>query len=117
MCQVLPGYEDMKTHHPQSPRALNAEERSAVALLSFLQFSVILDFMVLSPMAPMLMEALNISPSQFAILVSAYGFSAAISGVITASFADRFDRKKLLLLFYSGFIFGTILCGIAKSYL
>jgi predicted MFS family arabinose efflux permease len=91
-------------------------QKFVVALLSFLQFTVILDFMILSPMAAILMPALTISPSQFGIVFSAYAFSAAISGVIAASFADRFDRKNLLLFFYSGFIFGTILCGIANSY-
>jgi predicted MFS family arabinose efflux permease len=91
-------------------------QKFVVALLSFLQFTVILDFMILSPMAAILMPALTISPSQFGIVFSAYAFSAAVAGVIAASFADRFDRKNLLLFFYSGFIFGTILCGIATSY-
>ncbi|MCI0443927.1 MFS transporter [bacterium] len=96
---------------------LTSYQKFVVALLSFLQFTVILDFMILSPMAAILMPALKISPSQFGFVVSAYAFSAALSGAVTASFADRFDRKKILLWFYSGFIFGTFLCGIANSYL
>src|SRR4029078_3031628 len=47
---------------------------------------------------------------------SAYAFSAGISGFLTAGFADRFDRKKLLLFFYAGFIAGTIFCGLANTY-
>jgi predicted MFS family arabinose efflux permease len=95
---------------------LTSYQKFVVALLSFLQFTVILDFMILSPMAAILMPALKISPSQFGFVVSAYAFSAAISGLVTAIFADRFDRKNILLFFYTGFIFGTVLCGIADSY-
>src|SRR6202020_3531409 len=48
--------------------------------------------------------------------VSAYAFSAAISGILAAGFADRFDRKRLLLFFYVGFTFGTALCALAPNY-
>ncbi|HNP55107.1 MAG TPA: MFS transporter, partial [Ferruginibacter sp.] len=71
-----------------------------IALLTILQFTVILDFMVLSPLGAMLLVDLHISPSQFGLVVSAYAFSAGISGFLAAGFADRFDRKKLLLFFY-----------------
>lgn len=64
----------------------------------------------------MLMKSLSLSPSRFGLAVSAYAFSAGISGLLTAGFADKFDRKKLLLFFYSGFIAGTIFCGLATSY-
>jgi predicted MFS family arabinose efflux permease len=89
---------------------------AVVAILAFLQFTVILDFMILSPLGAMLMQELHVSPAQFGLVVSAYAFSAAISGLVAAGFADRFDRKKLLLFFYSGFVLGTVLCGFAPSY-
>lgn len=87
-----------------------------VALLAITQFTVILDFMVMSPLGDMLMKSMNISTSQFGFAVSAYAFSAGISGLLTAGFADRFDRKKLLLFFYGGFIVGTLACGLTTSY-
>jgi predicted MFS family arabinose efflux permease len=87
-----------------------------IAIIAFLQFTVILDFMVLSPLGEQLMSELKITPSQFALVVSAYAISAGISGLLAAGFADKFDRKKLLLFFYSGFILGTFLCGIAPDY-
>ena len=86
-----------------------------IAILAIVQFTVILDFMVLSPLGAQLMEELKISTSQFGWVVSAYAFSAGGAGIIAAGFADRFDRKKLLLFFYTGFIFGTLLCAIAPS--
>src|SRR5476649_1214702 len=89
---------------------------AVVAILAFLQFTVVLDFMILSPLGAMLMQELRVGPARFGLVVSAYAFSAGISGLLTAGFADRFDRKKLLLFFYCGFILGTLLCGIAHSY-
>jgi predicted MFS family arabinose efflux permease len=71
---------------------------------------------VMSPLGDILMKSLNLKPSHFGFAVSAYAFSAGISGLLTAGFADKFDRKKLLLFFYIGFIGGTILCGIATTY-
>jgi predicted MFS family arabinose efflux permease len=87
-----------------------------IAILSILQFSVILDFMVLSPLGAILMPQLSITPAQFGWVVSAYAFSAGASGILAAGFADKFDRKKMLLFFYSGFLLGTILCALAPDY-
>ncbi len=85
-------------------------------MLAFLQFAVILDFMLMSPLGAVIMPGLAIGPKQFGLVVSAYAFSAGVSGLLTAGFADRFDRKKLLLFFYTGFILGTLWCGIANSF-
>lgn len=88
----------------------------AIILLSLTQFTVVLDFMVMSPLGDMLMKSMSITTKQFGFAVSAYAFSAGISGLLTAGFADRFDRKKLLLFFYVGFIAGTLFCGLANDY-
>jgi predicted MFS family arabinose efflux permease len=90
-------------------------QKTVVAMLAFLQFAVILDFMLMSPLGAVIMPALNIAPPQFGLVVSAYAFSAGASGLLTAGFADRFDRKKLLLFFYAGFILGTLWCGWRKA--
>src|SRR3954470_1321389 len=86
-------------------------QKFVVGLLAFLQFTIILDFMILSPLGALLIPSLKITTSQFGLVVSAYAFSAGASGLLAAGFADRFDRKKFLLFFYSGFIVGTLLCG------
>ncbi len=91
-------------------------QKFVVAVLAFLQFTIILDFMLLSPLGALVMPALHIGPSQFGLVVSAYAFSAGASGIATAGFADRFDRKKLLVVLYIGFVVGTLLCGLASSY-
>ncbi|MBB6501732.1 MFS transporter [Pedobacter cryoconitis] len=91
-------------------------QKIVIFMMAMTQFTVILDFMVMSPLGDMLIKSLNMKPSSFGIAVSAYAFSAGISGLLTAGFADRFDRKKLLLFFYTGFIVGTFLCSLATSF-
>jgi predicted MFS family arabinose efflux permease len=87
-----------------------------IVLLAMTQFAVILDFMVMSPLGDLLMKSMRLSTTQFGAAVSGYAFSAGISGLLTAGFADRFDRKRLLLFFFVGFIVGTLLCGLTNSY-
>jgi len=91
-------------------------QKFVAGLLAFLQFAVILDFMIMSPLGAMIMPALQISPRQFGLIVSAYAFSAGASGLLMAGFADRFDRKKLLLFFYAGFVLSTLWCGLAPTF-
>lgn len=62
------------------------------------------------------MPSLNITAAQFGVAVSAYAFRAGLSGNLSAGFADRFDRKRLLLFFYAGFALGTLVCTIALNY-
>jgi len=87
-----------------------------IVLIALTQFTVVLDFMVMSPLGDMLMKSMELNTKQFGLAVSVYAFSAGTSGLLTAGFADKFDRKKLLLFFYVGFIAGTLFCGLANSY-
>ena len=89
---------------------------TVILILALTQFSVVLDFMVMSPLGDLLIKDLKITPAQFGVVVSSYAISAGVSGFLTASFADKFDRKKLLLFFYAGFIVGTLLCGLSTTY-
>lgn len=100
----------------QANAPFTAYQKLVVFLLAITQFTVVLDFMVMSPMGDILMKAIDLTPAQFGVAVSAYAFSAGASGLLTAGFADRFDRKKLLLFFYSGFIIGTFFCSFANDY-
>lgn len=91
-------------------------EKTVIFLLALTQFTVVLDFMVMSPLGDMLVKSMDISASSFGNIVSAYAYSAGISGLLTAGFADKFDRKRLLVFFYVGFVLGTVFCGLADSY-
>jgi predicted MFS family arabinose efflux permease len=101
---------------PKTPMKFSPYQVFVIAILAFTQFTVVLDFMVMSPLGDMLMKSMNLKPAQFGMAVSSYAFSAGIAGLLTAGFADRFDRKKLLLFFYVGFIAGTLLCGLTTAY-
>lgn len=96
--------------------AFTGYQKFVIAVIAFLQFTIILDFMVLSPLGAIIMPALHVTPAQFGVLVSTYAFSAGASGLLAAGFTDRYDRKRVLLFFYSGFVLGTLLCALARSY-
>jgi len=96
--------------------AFTGYQKFVLGLLAFLQFTIILDFMIMSPLGAAMMPALKMNPAQFGIVVSAYAFSAGLAGLLASGYADRFDRKKFLLFFYTGFVIGTLFCAIAPSF-
>jgi predicted MFS family arabinose efflux permease len=103
-------------HEQELERGFSRYQSRLIAILALVQFTIIVDFIIMSPLGAILMPALDITASQFGVAVSAYAFSAGISGVLAAGFADRFDRKRLLLFFYVGFTAGTALCALAPNY-
>ncbi len=106
----------MANNNQPKAKKFSSYEVFVITILALTQFTVVLDFMVMSPLGDILMKSMNLKTSQFGLAVSSYAFSAGISGLLTAGFADKFDRKKLLLFFYIGFIGGTFLCAITTSY-
>jgi MFS transporter, DHA1 family, inner membrane transport protein len=90
-------------------------ERTILLLLAAVQFTHILDFMVVMPLGQQLMRELAISPAQFSRLVAAYTTSAGVIGFLTAPFMDRFDRRKVLLIAYAGFFMGTLACALSHT--
>ena len=91
-------------------------ERSLVLVLAAIQFTHIMDFMIMMPLGPQLMRVMLISPQQFGLLVSAYTLTAAVAALAVAFYTDRFDRRQTLLFLYAGFLISTLLCGIAPGY-
>jgi predicted MFS family arabinose efflux permease len=99
-----------------APVAFTSYQKFMIAILAFLQFTIVLDFMIMAPLGAMLMKDLHIPAARFGLVVSVYAFAAGTAGLLAAGFADRFDRKRLLLFFYSGFVAGTLFCGLAPNY-
>src|SRR6476620_10398560 len=93
------------------------KERIILIILASINFTHILDFMIMMPLGNYLMPYFHISAKQFSFLVGAYTLSAAVSGFTAAFFVDKFDRKRVLLFGYIGFLLGTIACGFAPSYM
>lgn len=106
----------MATTSPKEKYQFSSYQKFVIIALALTQFTVVLDFMVMSPLGDMLIKSMNLTTSQFGTAVSGYAFSAGISGILAAGFADKYDRKKLLLFFYVGFILGTLCCGLANTY-
>ncbi len=92
------------------------KERIILFLLASLNFTHILDFIIMMPLSNYLMPYFKITAFQFSILVASYSLSAFFSGLLIAMFIDRFDRKRSLVLAYIGFLLGTLACGFAPSY-
>lgn len=104
--------------HPEIFKQSNAahSERYLLLTLAGIQFSHILDFMIMMPLGPMLISAFGISTHEFGLLVASYSFSAAISGLLAATFIDKFERKRLLLSIFMLFGLASLACGLAPSY-
>lgn len=92
-------------------------EKILLALMAAVNFSHIVDFMIMMPLGPQLMRLFEVTPQQFGLLVSSYTLSAGISGFLASFFIDRYDRKTCLLFFYIGFGAGTLACSAAPTYL
>lgn len=91
-------------------------ERLLLLMLASVQFTSIVDFMVVMPLGPQLMRALHITPAQFGLIVSSYTIAAGLAGLTASSVLDRFGRKSAFLTLYAGFLLGTLLCGLSWSY-
>jgi DHA1 family inner membrane transport protein len=90
-------------------------ERALLLLLAAVQFTHIMDFMVMMPLGPQLMRELSLSTAEFGNIISIFALAAGVVGLAMAPFADRFDRRKLLLICYAGFTIGTLACGLATT--
>jgi predicted MFS family arabinose efflux permease len=91
-------------------------ENLLILLLAALQFTHIVDFMIMMPLGKQFMDLYDINPQQFSLLVSAYAFAAFVAGLFGAMVIDRFDRRHALLVVYLGFTIGTLACAFAPSY-
>lgn len=92
------------------------QERLILLILAAVQFTTIVDFMIVMPLGPQLMEKLRISPAKFGLIVSSYTFAAGAAGLVASSIVDRFARRSTFLILYAGFLLGTFLCAIAPTY-
>lgn len=100
----------------KAPETPVMNERLLLFLLAMVQFTHIIDFMIIMPLGKQFMQLFDINPQQFSVIVSAYALSAFVVGFLSAMYIDRFDRKKALVFTYLGFTLGTFACGLADSY-
>lgn len=98
------------------PRLTPRNEWLVLLTLAGIQFTHILDFMIMMPLGPQLIRLLQIDTHQFGLLLSSYTFTAAISGLLAATYIERFDRRKLTLTLYVLFMLATLCCGLAQTF-
>ncbi|HVT28707.1 MAG TPA: MFS transporter, partial [Lacipirellulaceae bacterium] len=91
-------------------------EQFVLLILAAVQFTTIVDFMIVMPLGPQLMRSLHINPAQFGLIVSSYTFAAGAAGLIASSIVDRFARRTTFLVLYTGFLVGTLCCALAPTY-
>jgi predicted MFS family arabinose efflux permease len=91
-------------------------ERTILLTLAAVQFTHILDYMIMMPLGGGLMRQFNLAPAQFSHLVAAYGGSAALAGLFGGLFLDRVDRKRALIALYLGFALATLACALSPTH-
>lgn len=92
------------------------DEKLIILILFFVQFTHMVDFVIMMPLGPKLVRAFSLEAHQFSFVVSSYAFAAAISGLLSSFFIDNFDRKKVLLFFYTGFLVANVFCALSMNY-
>lgn len=95
---------------------LLVRERLLLWSLASVNFTHIVDFMVMMPLGPQLTKLFHLTDAEFGLLVSAYSLAAGLSGLLVSMVIDRFERKRALLFVYGGFAIATLACGLAPSY-
>jgi MFS transporter, DHA1 family, inner membrane transport protein len=100
----------------RKPEFADRRERLVLFILAAVQFTTIVDFMIVMPLGPQLMRTLHIGPAKFGLIVSSYTFAAGTAGLIAAAIIDRFARRTTFIVLYAGFLLGTLCCAFAPNY-
>lgn len=102
---------------PERPRpTISRAEWGLILVLAAVQFTHIIDFMIIMPLGPRYMVELGINTQQFGLLAGSYGFSACVASLLAAAVLDRLDRKTALLGLYTGFALSTLFCAVAPNF-
>lgn len=98
------------------PPRLTRAEWGLVLVLVAIQFTHMVDFVIIMPLGGRLMDEFAMTTGQFGAVVSAYAWSAGLASLLASLVMDRFDRRHVLLAMYGGFTVSTLACGLAYSY-
>jgi predicted MFS family arabinose efflux permease len=92
------------------------QENIIIFLLAAINFTHIMDFVMMAPLNPFMKDDLSITTSEFGILLSVYTIAAGVSGIIGFFFIDKYDRRTAVFRLYEGFILANMMCAIAPGY-
>ncbi len=99
-----------------SSARLTRAEWGVLLVFVAIQFTHIVDFVIIMPLGDRLRRELEITPEQFGTVIAAYAWAAGIASLLASFAMDRFDRKRILLTMYAGFGLATLFCGFAPNY-
>ena len=91
-------------------------EAAILFALAALQFIAIVDFMIVMPLGPQLLDDLGIDARRFSWVVSAYTLAAGFAGLLAAPWLDRVPRRPAYLFLSLGLLAGTVACGLATTF-
>ncbi len=91
------------------------KENIILLLLALINFTQVMDFMIMMPLGDNLMTYFHTNAQGHGFIVSSYSISAGIFGLILAPFINNYDRKKVLLITYLGFVLGTLGCAFSTN--
>ena len=92
------------------------QEKFLLFIIAAIQFAHIVDFMIMMPLGPQFIRIFSISAQEFSFLVASYTLFAGISGFVSSFFMDRFERKRLLIFFFTGFAISTLFCAFSPNF-
>ena len=107
---------DLRTDVGTEPRMSLRRGVLVLLVLALVQFTSIVDFMVVMPLGPQMIRKLGLTTSQFSLIVASYSISAGLAGLLASSIMDRFGRKSAYLGLFAGFLLGTLACGLTREY-
>jgi predicted MFS family arabinose efflux permease len=108
----------MSAAPPPPPPAppLTRGEWGLLLVLVAVQFTHMVDFVIIIPLGDRLQRELAIGPKEFGYVVAAYAWAAGIASLLASSVIDRYDRRTVLLTLYAGFTLSTLFCGLSRNY-
>jgi predicted MFS family arabinose efflux permease len=92
-----------------------SKDKLLLPVLAGINFTHIMDFMIMMPLGPQFKRIFDIGPEMWSAVISSYTFAAAVSGFIAIFILDFADRRKALIFLYSGFILATFMVGFAQT--
>src|ERR1019366_4518854 len=116
--RTMPGYRRAASmlNIAAEPTFSRGRERLILFVLAAVQFTSIVDFVVVMPLGPQLEVELALTPASFGLIVSSYTYAAGVAGLLASVILDRFARRTAFLALYVGFLAGTLACGLAPTY-
>jgi predicted MFS family arabinose efflux permease len=95
---------------------MKVREGFLLFMLAAVNFTHIMDFVIMAPLSPVMRPALDISTKQFSVLLAMYTLAAACSGIAASFFIDKFDRRNAMLFLFAGFTLSNAICAVSTTY-